>query len=92
MVTGSITATIIHGESTYPPGALDWSLGDFTNTFAVSQVSLFLASLYLYKAVSVSGKWFARAMFNCKYRHQNPKRTLKGVLSLYRLTGVLPRF
>ena len=54
MLTGSIAATIIHGESTPPPGPLDWSLGDFANTFAVAQVSLFLASLYLYKAVSVS--------------------------------------
>jgi uncharacterized membrane protein YedE/YeeE len=49
MLTGSITATLIHGESTSPSGPLDWSLGDFANTFAVAQASLFLTSLYLYK-------------------------------------------
>ena len=54
MLTGSITATIIHGESASPPGALDWSLGDFASTFAVAQASLFLISLCLYKAVSLS--------------------------------------
>ena len=54
MLTGSITATLVHGESASPPGALDWSLGDFASTFAIAQASLFLTSLYLHKAVSVS--------------------------------------
>lgn len=52
MLTGSITATIVHGKSASPPGALDWTLGNFASTFAVAQALLFLTSLYLYKAVS----------------------------------------
>ena len=54
MLTGSITATIIHGESASPLGALDWSLGNFASTFAVAQTLLFVTSLYLYKAVSIN--------------------------------------
>jgi len=54
MLTGSITATIVHGKSASPLGALDWSLGNFASTFAVVQALLFLASLYLYKTVSVT--------------------------------------
>ena len=54
MVTGSITATIVHGESASPLGALDWSLGNFASTFAAAQALLFLTSLYLYKAVSIN--------------------------------------
>ena len=55
-LTGSITAAIIHGGSVSPPGPLDWSLGEFAGLFAVAQASLFLTSLYLYTAVSVSGR------------------------------------
>lgn len=53
MLTGSATATVIHGGSESPLGALDWSLGDFAGAFAIAQGWLFLISLCLYKAVSV---------------------------------------
>jgi N-acetylglucosamine kinase-like BadF-type ATPase len=52
MLTGSITATIVHGQSESPPGALDWSLGDFASSFAIYQALLFLTSLFLHNSVS----------------------------------------
>jgi len=64
VLTGSITATAVHGGSTTPPGALDWSLGDFASTFAVAQASLFLASLCLHKAVSIPDRPFDHTKLN----------------------------
>ena len=60
MVTGSVTATIFHGDSASPIGALDWSLGDFASTFAIAQILLFFTSLYLHKAVSTNCPLIAR--------------------------------
>lgn len=54
MLTGSIAAIIVHGESLSRPGALDWSLGDTAGSFAAAQAALFLASLCLYKTVSIN--------------------------------------
>jgi len=64
VLAGSITATVVHGESAFPPGSLDWSLGDFASTFAVAQVSLSLASLCLHKAVSTPDRPPDRAELN----------------------------
>lgn len=92
VLTGSITATIIHGASASPLGPLDWSLGDFASTFAIAQASLFLTSLYLYKAVSVSDVRYDGMRLKRRHRHQNLKQILVVTLKIYRLTGVLLRF
>lgn len=91
MLTGSITATIIHGESVSPPGPLDWSLGDFASTFAAAQVSLFLTSFYLYEAVSVPGLFDCTELI-CGDRHQHLEQILMATLKIYRPTDVLPHF
>lgn len=91
MLTGSITATIIHGGSTSPLGPLDWSLGDFASALAVAQASLFLPYLYLYKAVSVLDGPFDCTKLSCRGRHQNLKQILIATWTIYRPTDVLLR-
>lgn len=92
MFTGSVTASIVHGQSESPLGALDWSLGDFASTFAIAQASLFLTSLCLHKVVSVFSVWFGRTELNGRRRHHNPSKTPMGASQIYRITGVLPHF
>lgn len=91
MVTGSVTATIFHGDSASPTGALDWSLGDFASTYAIAQILLFLTSLYLHKAVSVNCP-VDRPRLKRIHRPQNLKRTPTVTSQIYRPTGALPRF